>query len=73
MQALKTYTLLFLSVVAFIMPGCQKENTSCYNEQLYQLHKNDMCTMDCPGVTGCDGKTYCNECVANSKGISVIK
>lgn len=73
MQTLKTYTLLFLVVVAFIITGCKKENTSCYNEQLYQLHKNDMCTMDCPGVTGCDGKTYCNECVANSKGISVIK
>jgi hypothetical protein len=27
------------------------------------------CTKDCPGVCGCDGKFYCNACIAHSEGI----
>jgi hypothetical protein len=27
--------------------------------------------MDCPGVVGCDGKNYCNECIARTQGIRV--
>jgi len=27
------------------------------------------CTDDCPGVCGCDGKQYCNECQAQSAGV----
>lgn len=30
----------------------------------------EMCTMDYNPVCGCDDKTYSNECVANSKGVS---
>jgi hypothetical protein len=29
------------------------------------------CTADCPGVCGCDGQFYCNECTANSFGVDV--
>ena len=34
---------------------------------------NAPCTADCIGVLGCDGKTYCNECVARRNGIKIIK
>lgn len=29
------------------------------------------CARDCPGVCGCDGKTYCNACNAQSVGVNV--
>jgi hypothetical protein len=29
------------------------------------------CTADCPGVCGCDNKTYCNECGANAAGVAL--
>ena len=59
-----------LTVMFAFTTSCRKE-TGCYDEVLYQKHKNDFCTMDCPGIVGCDGKTYCNECIARTKGIRV--
>src|SRR5262249_5291336 len=29
------------------------------------------CDTDCPGVCGCDGIAYCNECLANAAGVDV--
>lgn len=29
------------------------------------------CTADCPGVCGCDGTFYCNECTANAMGVDI--
>src|SRR5262249_25951036 len=29
------------------------------------------CPIDCPGVCGCDGVFYCNECLANVAGVGV--
>lgn len=66
------FLVFLLTTGLFIAYSCKKEN-SCYDQQLYEQHKNDFCTMDCPGVKGCDGKTYCNECEANKQGIRVVK
>ena len=31
----------------------------------------EICTLDCPGVCGCDGQFYCNACIAASAGVDV--
>ncbi|CAN5351688.1 hypothetical protein BH09BAC5_BH09BAC5_11620 [soil metagenome] len=61
--------LVFAMALSFL--SCKKDKSSCYEELLFQQHKNDICTADCPGVTGCDGNIYCNECDANRKGIQI--
>jgi hypothetical protein len=48
-------------------------SVSCFDYELYQQHKNDICPDDCIGVTGCDGKIYCNECYAARQGIRIKK
>ncbi|MBK7944114.1 MAG: hypothetical protein IPJ85_01860 [Flavobacteriales bacterium] len=44
----------------------------CPDPNLRAKHKNDFCTEDCPGVCGCDGRTYCNECMARREGVRVV-
>jgi len=63
-------TIILIFSVLFVF-SCKKKESSCYDEQLYQQSKNKICTADCPGVIGCDGKTYCNECEANKIGIKL--
>ncbi len=60
-----------LSLIAFIFAACAKNKAECYNRSLARETKNNYCTTDCPGVIGCDGKTYCNACEANKQGIRV--
>lgn len=62
--------LLILAIPGFItLNSCKK--SGCFDQSLKDRFANSACTMDCPGVIGCDGKTYCNECIANSQGIHV--
>ena len=49
-------------------PSCKKTH-KCFDQELYNQFKNSNCPQDCPGVKGCDGKTYCNSCIANGHGI----
>ncbi|MFN6039032.1 MAG: hypothetical protein ACK452_11240 [Bacteroidota bacterium] len=60
--------IIFSSIIT--LTSCRKE-TNCFDQELYDKHRNDGCTTDCPGVLGCDGKTYCNECEARRQGIKV--
>ncbi len=58
---------LFFSASVFLL-SCNKD---CYDAELAKQYESALCTQDCPGVKGCDGKTYCNECIANSHGIRI--
>ena len=69
MKKIKIIYPIFLTIIVLCLLSCKKQGHSCYDEQLYLEHKKDMCSMDCHGVTGCDGKKYCNECAANKQGI----
>jgi hypothetical protein len=69
---MRTLTAI-LALSAALCCGCTNATSTCYDEQLHQAHKDDICTADCPGVEGCDGKIYCNECEANRQGIPVKK
>ena len=63
----------FLSIILFVvlisLIGCKDED--CFDAQLKENHSG-VCTEDCPGICGCDGNTYCNECIANSQGIALV-
>lgn len=62
--------LMFCALLLFTQ--CTKVN-SCYDAQLERDMKDKFCTADCPGVIGCDGKTYCNTCEMNKAGIPKVK
>jgi hypothetical protein len=70
MYILKILFVLLFALLAMTIGSCNKEE-DCYNEN---LQVDGYCTGLCwnGGVCGCDGRTYCNECIANSQGIRVI-
>jgi len=61
--------LSFLFIL--ISSSCNKGHHPCYDRKLDRQDK--LCLQDCPGVLGCDGKIYCNECIANGHGISIVE
>lgn len=71
-NTLKNLKYILLPVICILM-SCSNEASNCYDQKLYEEHKDDICTMDCPGVIGCDDIEYCNECIALTKGIRLKK
>jgi len=79
MKAIKNILLSIPIFLLILLFSCDKENNEkiypgkdpCFDSQLYEQHKNDICPDNCPGVVGCDGKTYCNACYALREGIRV--
>lgn len=65
---------IFLKLIPIflLIISCNKNKPDCFDRKMYKSH-NGICLMDCPGVLGCDGEIYCNECVANSQGITVVE
>lgn len=61
----KALLVISISVLAL---SCNK-STSCYDAELAKANETVLCTQDCPGFKGCDGETYCNECIAAGHGI----
>lgn len=59
--------LLILTCFA-LFQSCDK---GCYSPSLERQFEGVACTADCPGVIGCDGNEYCNECEANKLGVAV--
>ena len=68
MKPLRYLLLLSSASLSLTFSGCNKD---CYNPSLEAEYANKVCTTDCPGVVGCDGNTYCNECEANKAGVAV--
>lgn len=63
-------TLAIFGITLF--SACKKEG--CISEALKAKHSSDSCpTTNCPGVTGCDGKKYCNVCEATKAGNSYVR
>lgn len=68
LNAMKSVSyLMFCLLFTFVM-ACN--NDDCYDAELEKNHPG-ICVQDCPQVCGCDGQTYCNECIANSRGIRI--
>ena len=57
-------------LLVLIIGSCNKEH-ECYDEELETSHSG-WCFDNCPGVCGCNGRTYCSECYAERNGIRII-
>ncbi|MBA3663934.1 MAG: hypothetical protein H0W61_06960 [Bacteroidetes bacterium] len=64
------FNLTLALLLILVLLSCKKNlPPTCYDAAYYKEHCEDICTQDCPGITGCDGKHYCNECVMHVNGI----
>ncbi|OJV55576.1 MAG: hypothetical protein BGO31_19670 [Bacteroidetes bacterium 43-16] len=63
--------LLSITLLAIMLTACKKDgsHSSCFDKKLYEEYKDKACPENCPGVIGCDGKEYCNACIAATQGI----
>ncbi len=71
MKAHKIFNCFVLTILTSLFFSCNKESNGCYDAKFHAEHKDDICNASCPGVIGCDGNFYCNECEANRQGIVV--
>ena len=58
--------LIPFAAVVVLFASCNK-GSDCFDPTLKA--ESRMCPMDCPSVCGCDGRTYCNDCIAKQNGI----
>ena len=76
---MRNSSFIFIIIVSCVLlvvviSSCKKGlPLSCYDAVYNHKHKNDICTADCPGVLGCDGKNYCNVCSMHTNGIKKTK
>ena len=63
-------TVIAILLAGFLLSACKPES-ECFDKELYEKYKSMYCTADCPGVEGCDGKFYCNECEAAKAGMRI--
>jgi len=74
--------IFLLASAALISVSCETKSSSppsgapsssapCFDEELYNKSKDKDCPTDGPGMMGCDGHVYCNECEAHRNGIHI--
>jgi hypothetical protein len=66
----KIFFVLVMAFFVLTIGSCSKEE-QCYDGEIEASHSG-WCFDNCSGVCGCNGKTYCNECYAERKGIRVV-